>query len=237
MPNAFVAGAANPIGHAVVEYLASRGVTTVAHIDVEVAQRATWQKKFSYPSVRCDASRWDVAPLTNLMAQLKPTHIFAALTVGWTMAQRLEKSGIPAGNYEVHDYKKTEMLIDAMVRARQDAHIVYVSTFGASSVASGEFEKVRGQAEQKIRTLGCPCTIVRPPAVVDDGPDRPKFSLDQAYGLASNLLLLPLRFLGARSWANRRRGIAASQLASAMVELAFSAERGCRVAEGDQLRG
>lgn len=237
MPNAFVAGAANPIGRAVVENLASRGVATLAHIEVEVAQRGTWQKKLNFPMVRCDATTWEMSALTKLMAQLKPSHIFATLTVGWSMSQRLEKSGLSAGNYEVNDYKKTEMLIDAMVRARHEAHIVYLSVMGANSMSSGEFEKARGRAEQKIRTMGLPCTIVRAPAVIDDGPDRPRFAFDQMMAIASNIVLLPLRFIGARAWADRRRGIAASQLANIMVDTALSASSGCRVLEGDALRG
>ncbi|MBN2360334.1 MAG: hypothetical protein JXR83_12850 [Deltaproteobacteria bacterium] len=237
MPSALVAGAANPIGRAVVEELAARGIATVAHVDVDVSQRAVWQKKLAFPMVRCVATRWEVTPLNELIAQNQPTHIFAMLTVGWTMSQRLEKAGIPAGNYEVHDYKKTEMLVDAMVHARHEAHIVYLSAPGASSTSSGEFQKARGRAEQKIRTLGCPYTIVRAPAVVDDGPDRPKFSLDQGLALATSFLYFPLRFLGARSYADRNRAIAVSRLARATVEIALSSERGNGIVEGDRLRG
>jgi nucleoside-diphosphate-sugar epimerase len=236
MATALVAGAANPIGHAVVEELAALGVPAIAHLAIDISQRAAWQKKMAFPQVRCDATAWEMAPLTNMMAQNKPTHIFAMLTVGWTMAQRLEKSGLPAGNYEVNEYKLTEMLVDAMVRARHEAHIVYLSCLGANATSSGEFERARGRAEQKIRTMGCPCTIIRTPPVVDDGPDRPRLSLDQALALTTSALYLPLRLLGARGYADRRRAISSSQLARAAVKIALAAVHGCRVVEGDQLR-
>jgi nucleoside-diphosphate-sugar epimerase len=237
MTTALVAGAANPIGRAVVEELAARGVPAIAHLAVEVAERAAWQKRLNFPQVRCDATRWETSPLTGLMAQNKPTHIFVMLNVGWTMSQRLEKRGLAAGNYEVNAYKLTEMLVDAMVHARHEAHIVYLSCRGASSTSSGEQERACGRAEQKIRTLGVPCTFIRVAGVYDDGPERPSFSLDQVLALTSTILYLPLRYLGARAFADRRRAISASQLARGAVEIALSAERGCRVVEGEGLRG
>jgi len=233
MPTAFVAGAATPLGRDVISELSRVGVAAIAHLQVDVQERPAWQRKLNFPMVRLDATPWDMPRLTQVMEQNSPSHIFILTGSTQTRARAAKKQGIPEGNYETTDFKKADMLIDAVLRARREAHLVYLSAVGASTSSSDPHLVAMGRGEKKVMGSTCPYTIIRAPFIRSS---EGGWWFDTATARTQDVFLSVLGLVGGRAARDRKRSIRSYDLASAIVAIALDPAGRNAVVEGERLR-
>ena len=81
---AFVAGATGYTGREVVRLLVEKGVPAIAHIRPDSNRMEEWKERFGALGAEFDVTPWEEAAMTQTMARVKPSFVFALL--GTTMA-------------------------------------------------------------------------------------------------------------------------------------------------------
>ncbi|HEX3157216.1 MAG TPA: NAD(P)H-binding protein [Gemmatimonadaceae bacterium] len=215
---AFVAGATGYTGLEVVRVSTELGLPTVAHVRADSPLLEDWRHRFTLLGATVDATPWGLAPMTDTIRRIRPTHVFALL--GTTRARRQQSTAAQNEGYETVDYGLTHELLQAVLASGVRARFVYLSAAGASERASSAYMRVRGRMEQEIRASGLPYLIARPAII--SGPDRAELRpLERMAAVVGDRALGVLAAFGARGLRDRYRSISGHELAEALVTLAL----------------
>lgn len=230
---AFAAGATGLVGRHLVEVLAQRNVTTVAHVRPDSARLAHWTERFGALGATVDATPWQLADMTASLARLGVTHVFCCIG---TTASRARQAGHAAeAEYEAVDFGLTRLLTDACAATGGIERFLYLSSIGASPGARGAYLQARWKAEQAVRKAGVPFTIARPSFIVGERDDRrPGEKVGAAIADAGLDLVGALGGTGLRA---RFHSHDPATLAAALARLAFDAGAVGKTVEAAGLRG
>jgi nucleoside-diphosphate-sugar epimerase len=237
MASAFVAGATGYTGREVVRILATRGVTTIAHVRPDSRELEQWRERFAAMGAQTDITPWDSDALAATFRRLGVDCVFALLGTTRVRMQAEKRTSGKNADYDAVDYGLTALLIDAA--ARQEGTrptFVYLSAAGVERFGtSNAYYAARVKAERKLRESGVPYVIARPGLI--SGPDRRESRpseraiarlLDCALGVAGAL--------GARRVRDTYRSISGVQLGAALVALALDTQARNVVAGPAELR-
>ena len=216
MATAFIAGAATPLGQALIGALSTQGVACIAHVHADSSEQKSWQQKFLHKRVRVDFSPWLQRALFDQMRDMKPTHVFLALAATPERLMILQAQGVKKQNYEETNFKYSNMIIDAVVTTGIASHIVYVRPAGAV----GAYAEAMDRAEQKIKISGLPYTIVHAPPVDETMGNRKLIAL-RAGRKVLDAMWWTTGLIGLRELKARKMSIAAHRLARRVVDQAI----------------
>lgn len=221
MATAFVAGAASPLGQALVKSLSSQGVASIAHIRAEADERKNWEQKFQHQRIRVDFTPWVQRALFELMQNMKPTHVFSVLPTTPERLMVLQAQGVGKENYEETNFKLSNMLIDAVVTTQIESHFVYLRPAGAK----GNYAQAMDRAEQKIKISGLPYTIVHTPPV-DEMAGNNKLAVLRGGRKVADALWWCTGLLGMSDLRARKMSLQAHRLAQRVVDQAVGSSSG-----------
>lgn len=233
-PLAFVAGATGFTGRAVVEQLVARGVRTVAHVRPDSSQREQWSTRWRTLGAEVDATPWETAALTETLARLHPTMVFALLGTTRARARTEGRGAVEA--YEAIDYGLTMMLRDAAEACGHRPRFVYLSSAGLSEGTKNPYMRVRVRVERALREGALPYTIARPSFITGPDRDEPRLGERIGAGVADGVLGFA-GLLGARKLRDRYRSISNVELAAGLVRVAMDPACDGRVVDAEALRG
>jgi nucleoside-diphosphate-sugar epimerase len=209
------------------------GVRVVAHVRPDSSRLDEWRQRFGELGAEVDTTVWELGAMTETMARLLPTHVFALLG---TTQKRARGAGMDARQaYESIDYGLTRLLLDAVVAAGLRPRFVYLSSAGVSESSRSPYMQARVRAEAAIRESGVPYTIARPSFIT--GADRDDSRPMERVGAAVvDGLLAGASLLGGKRLRQRYASTSNAVLARSLVRLAWDGEARDRVIEGAALR-
>jgi nucleoside-diphosphate-sugar epimerase len=238
MPHsAFVAGATGYTGTWVVKHLLNRGIKTIAHVRPDSSHFESWHNRFEKLGATVDGTPWDEQAMAETLHRNQPAVVFALL--GTTRARKksvTSSGGDPnLATYEAVDYGLTSLLIRAIVSAKINPHVVYLSAIGVSETSSNEYYRARWKVEAELSESGLTYTIARPSFIT--GPDRPENRIGEKLGAAVlDGALFAIGALGAKKVQGRYRSLSGELLGLALVESALSEACKNRVLQTGDLR-
>jgi uncharacterized protein YbjT (DUF2867 family) len=221
-PKALVLGATGYTGQEVVRELRRRQVATVAHVRPDSARLAAWRDRFTALGATVDTTPWEEAALAAMIAQEKPTVVFALLGTTRKRKKMLAAGGgdPQTATYEAVDYGLTALAIRAAAQVDPAPRFVYLSAVGVSPTAKGEYYQVRARAEADLLASGLPHIIARPSFIT--GPDREDDRPAERFGAAAiDGALAVIGALGAAKLRDRFSSLTGGELGRALVELAL----------------
>ena len=224
MTTAFIAGAASPLGQALIAALSSQGVACIAHVIAQGDERKKWKQVFSHKRVRVDFSPWKHRALFEIMHNMQPTHVISALPATPERLMILQAQGVGKENYEETSFKLTNMLIDAVVTTQLASHFVYLRPAGAS----GDYAQAMDRAEQKIKISELPYTIVHAPPV-DEMRGNKKLAVLRAGRKLADALWWTTGLIGMSDLRARKMSIQTHRLAQRVIDQALASSGGKRV--------
>lgn len=231
-PVAFVAGATGFVGHALVQALCAKGITTVAHVRPDSSKLADWQGRFAAMGAQVDTSTWQLPAMTEALRRQGVTHVFCC--IGTTRKRKSQASRPEAETYEAVDFGLTRLLVDAAQEAGNVQRFVYLSSAGTSQGAKGAYLQARWKAEQAVRAGKVPFTIARPSMILGDREEeRP---LERAGGKLADRALQLIGALGGRHLRDRYRSTDDKTLAAALLRYGLDAAAAGSVVESEHLR-
>ncbi|MEZ4366345.1 MAG: NAD(P)H-binding protein [Kofleriaceae bacterium] len=227
---AWVAGATGFVGRELVSALVARGVATIAHVRPDSGSLERWQARFAAAGATVDTTPWNAVALASALATRGVTHAFCV--VG-TTRRRARADGTAGDPYEAIDLGLTAMLVDAAV-AQARPRFIYLSSLGADPGARSAYLRARGRAEAVVRASGLSYRIARPSFITGAGRDdgRPA---ERVAAALTDATLAVVGVLGGRATRDRYRSIGPTELAQALVRLAFD-DGGDRVVATEALR-
>ncbi len=229
---AFVTGATGYTGRAVVRILHERGVETVAHIRPGSSKREEFTDRFQDLGADVDCTPWEEDAMAQTIARIAPDVLF--FLVGTTRA-RDRKSDGDAG-YEAVDYGLLKLLVDACTAGDASPKFVYLSAMGVKEGAMTAYYRARYRAEETLKECGLPYIIARPAMIT--GPDRRESRpMEKLGAFFTDAASATLGVVGARRLAARYRSTDATELATALVDLALDDEATNRIVESEELKG
>lgn len=231
--HAFVAGATGYTGRAVVSELRTRGLQTTAHVRPDSSSLPRWTEQFGAQDAAVDTTAWELAAMTETLARVQPTVVFALLG---TTRKRAANEGMDAvAGYERVDYGLSKLLLDACRSAAPEARFVYLSSLGVKEGTRNPYLSARARVERALRDSGQPYTIARPSFIA--GPDREEDRLAERAGAAvADAVLTAAGWLGARRTRDRFQSMDAATLAAGLVQAALDPQGRDAVLEADALR-
>lgn len=233
---AFVAGATGYTGRSVVRELRARGVRTVAHVRRESREFERWSTAFRELGAEVDSTPWGAGAFERRFAELRPTHVFALLGTTWARARREARTarGEKPG-YQSIDVALTTELVRAAAALAHEPRFVFLSSIGTAPGTRNPYRASRWRIESTVREVLDDWTLVRPSFIT--GPDREERRLGETLGAATGDAVLALAgLLGARRLRDRYRSIRGTDLARALVRLAFDPTARGRVIHAEELR-
>lgn len=211
MSEALIVGATGLVGRAVIDAFGDQRVTVVARRSVEGLA--------PHHSER-------IAPPENwpdIIAAEKPTVLICC--VGTTIRQAGSQAAFRAVDHD--------LILAAARGARQGgtAHMIIVSSVGASAKASNFYLRTKGETEDALGTLGFErLDLLRPGLLLGDRPGPPRLG----EGLAT--IAAPLADALLHGSFRRYRSIQGATVAAAVVELAGHGGSGVYIHENDAIR-
>ena len=211
MSDALIVGATGLIGSAVIDAFGSRAVTVVARRAVEGLA--------PHHSER-------VAPPDNwpdIIAAEKPAVLICCL--GTTIRQAGSQAAFRAVDHD--------LILAAARGARQGgtAHMIVVSSVGASAKAGNFYLRTKGETEDGLRALGFErLDLIRPGLLLGNRPGPPRLG----EGLAT--IAAPLAGALLHGSFRRYRSIHGATVAAAIVKLAGQGGSGVHIHENDAIR-
>jgi len=231
---AFVAGATGYTGREVVRLLVKRGARVVAHVRSDSPQLAEWRQRFSAMGAETDATPWEPAAMRGALGRVDPSHLFALLGTTRKRERALGRDG--AAGYEAVDYGLTSLLVQAAKDAGIHPRVVYLSAAGVGPGSRNAYIAVRWRMEQELRASGLPFVIARPSFVTGADREERRPTERVLAAMADRLLAVPAA-LGGREFADRWRSLTATELATALVKLAFDPAAEGKVVDAAAMRG
>ncbi|MGQ3100904.1 MAG: NAD-dependent dehydratase [Sphingopyxis solisilvae] len=211
MSDALIVGATGLIGRAVIDAFGDRSVTIVTRRSVEGVA--------PHHSER-------VAPPENwpdIIAAEKPAVLICCL--GTTIRQAGSQAAFRAVDHD--------LILAAARGARQGgtAHMIVVSSVGASAKAGNFYLRTKGETEDGLRALGFErLDLIRPGLLLGDRPGPPRLG----EGLAT--IAAPLADALLHGSFRRYRSIQGAMVAAAIVNLAGQVGSGVYIHENDAIR-
>ena len=230
---AFVAGATGYTGREVVRLLVKRGARVVAHVRSDSPRLAEWRQRFAAMGAETDATPWEPAAMRGALARVDPTHLFALL--GTTRKRERAEGRDGAAGYEAVDYGLTSLLVKAARAAGTRPRVVYLSAAGVGPGSRNAYVAVRWRMEEELRASGLPFVIARPSFITGADREERRPTERVLAAAADRLLALPAA-LGGGHFADRWRSLTATQLATALVRLAFDPEAEGRTVDASEMR-
>lgn len=226
----FVAGATGYTGRAVVAALRRRGHLTWAHVRPDSRGLERWTSFFAEQGAGVDATPWDDAAITDTLARIRPTHIWALLGTTKARGDRDTGSAVPE-TYEAVDYGLTHLLINAATATGTSPVFVYLSSQGVQESTSNPYLAVRVRIERELRASGLPWAVARP-SFISGGDRLDKRPMERFYAIAIDIALGAAAAFGAKGISDRWRSISGPDLGEGLVRLV--ADRGAqgRVLDG-----
>ena len=237
-PRAFVAGATGHTGRSVVEACTRRGVPTVAHVRPDSPRRAEWERLFADMGATVDATPWERPAMAATLVRIRPTHVFILVGTTRARSRRAAREGRDE-TYASVDLALPLLLADAAEDAAAAdptlrPRLVYLSAIGAREDARSAYVRARGRVERRLREGRLPWLAVRPAVIAGERDERRP--LERLTAVVGDLLLQPLRLVGAGRLRDRLRSTTGAELGEGMVRVAL-AERGeGRVVGADEVR-
>ncbi len=229
---AFVAGATGYSGQAVVRELVRIGVGAVAHVRPDSVQLASWKATFTGLGAEVATFAWSKGAdgMAAGLAHVAPTHVFALLG---TTRKRARAEGRAAQDaYAAIDVGLTSMLIAACQRLSQRPVFVYLSAVGVRPRTSNPYLRARALVEGELMASGLPYVIARPSFLTGDREERRVGERVAAFSM--NAALACVAALGGTRLRARYRSVRASELAQALVTMAFDSSMRGRVVYNDE---
>lgn len=228
---ALVFGATGYTGRAVVAVLRARNVSTVAHLRPGSADASRWRERFAAEAAAVDESPWEMASIATMLAQHRPSVIFACLG---TTRRRAAREGIEQP-YERVDYGLTKQVLDAALSAGHAPRFVYLSALGAKETSATPYLSVRGRLERELMVSGLPYLIVRPAFIsgADREESRPS---ERIFAVTADAVLAGAAALGASKLRDRFATLTGTELAEGMVALALASRDAKAVADVAAIR-
>lgn len=211
MPEALIVGATGLIGSAVIDAFGDRSVTIVTRRPVEGLAPHHAER---------------VAPSDNwpdIIAAEQPTVLICCL--GTTIRQAGSQAAFRAVDHD--------LILAAARGARQGgtAHMIVVSSVGASAKAGNFYLRTKGETEDGLRALGFErLDLIRPGLLLGDRPGPPRLG----EGLAT--IAAPLADALLHGSFRRYRSIHGATVAAAIVNLAGQGGSGVYIHENDAIR-
>lgn len=228
---ALVVGATGYTGRAVVAALRSRNVSVTAHIRPGSADASQWRERFAALGATVEESAWEPAAIAAVVAQQKPSVIFACLG---TTRRRAAQEGIEKP-YEKVDYGLTKQLLDAALSAGHAPRFVYLSALGAKETAAAPYLAVRGRLERELMASGLPYLIVRPAFISGADRDESRPS-ERILAVTTDALLAGVAALGGSKLRDKFATLTGAQLAEGMVGLALVSRDAKVIADVAEIR-
>ena len=211
MSEALIVGATGLIGRSVIDAFGERGVTVVARRPVEeLAPHHT--ERVAPPE------SWP-----DLIAAEKPVVLICCL--GTTIRQAGSQAAFRAVDHD--------LILAAARGARQGgtAHMIVVSSVGASAKAGNFYLRTKGETEDGLRALGFErLDLIRPGLLLGDRPGPPRLG----EGLAT--IAAPLADALLHGSFRRYRSIHGATVAAAIAKLAGQGGSGVHIHENDAIR-
>lgn len=211
MSEALIVGATGLIGSAVIDAFGDRSVTIVTRRPVEGLAPHHAER---------------VAPPDNwpdIIAAEQPTVLICCL--GTTIRQAGSQAAFRAVDHD--------LILAAARGARQGgtAHMIVVSSVGASAKAGNFYLRTKGETEDGLRALGFDrLDLIRPGLLTGDRPGPPRLG----EGLAT--IAAPLADALLHGSFRRYRSIPGATVAAAIVKLAGQGGSGVHIHENDAIR-
>ena len=211
MSEALIVGATGLIGRAVIDAFGDRSVTIVTRRPVEGLAPHHAER---------------VAPPDNwpdIIAAEQPTVLICCL--GTTIRQAGSQAAFRAVDHD--------LILAAARGARQGgtAHMIVVSSVGASAKAGNFYLRTKGETEDGLRALGFDrLDLIRPGLLTGDRPGPPRLG----EGLAT--IAAPLADALLHGSFRRYRSIPGATVAAAIVKLAGQGGSGVHIRENDAIR-
>ena len=233
MFRAFVAGATGYTGREVVHQLCERKGSVTAHLRPGSPSSARWGEQFRTWGAEVAEVPWELAPLTEALAERRPDLVFSCIGVTRASARRDELGDVNI--YEQVDVRLNTLLVEALRAAGLTPRFIYLSSIGASESARSKYLASRARAEAAVAESGLPYTIARPSFISGPGRDdgRP---LERVAAGASDGFLAMAGLLGARRFRDRFRSIDNVQLARALITAALDPTCDGTILTGDRLQ-
>lgn len=230
---AFVAGATGYTGQAVVSELRTQGVQTTAHVRPDSSSLPRWTERFDGVGAAVDTTAWELGPMTETLAALQPTLVFALL--GTTRRRAASEGMDAAAGYERIDYGLSKLLLDACRAAAPQARFVYLSSLGVKEGTTNAYLSARARVERDLADSGQPYTVARPSFI--SGSDRDEDRRAERAGAAvADVALAAVGWLGATRTRDRFQSMDAATLAAGLVRAALDPQGRDAVLEADALR-
>ncbi|HEX5580264.1 MAG TPA: NAD(P)H-binding protein [Gemmatimonadaceae bacterium] len=237
---AFIAGATGYTGREVARCLATLGVRTVAHVRPDSPRLGEWRDRFAAVGAATDATPWERAAMTDTLARLRPTLVFALLGTTRARARDTARAGGGTESYETVDYGLTHLLLEAATEAARTTGVrprfVYLSAIGAREDTRNAYMRVRGRIERELRQSGLPWLAVRPAFITGDDRDESR-PLERITARAMDAALALPALLGARRLRARYHSMSGTALGCGMARLALRETGEGRVVMGEEVRG
>ena len=211
MSEALIVGATGLIGRSVIDAFGERGVTVVARRPVE--ELAPHHAERVAPP-----ESWP-----DLIAAEKPVVLICCL--GTTIRQAGSQAAFRAVDHD--------LILAAARGARQGgaAHMIVVSSVGASAKAGNFYLRTKGETEDGLRALGFErLDLIRPGLLLGDRPGPPRLG----EGLAT--IAAPLADALLHGSFRRYRSIHGATVAAAIAKLAGQGGSGVHIHENDAIR-
>ena len=199
------------------------------------ARLTEWERTFSAAGASVDASPWAADAMRDRMRDLRPDAVFALLGTTRARARRSSASSERPETYEAIDYGLTALLLRAVLDAGIRPRFVYLSSLGVRDGTGNAYLRARWQMEAELRASGVPFTIARPSLITGDDRDEPRRG-ERAAARIANALLSVAGLLGAGTLRDRYRSMTGSELARALVTVAFSPDAENAVIDAVDLR-
>jgi uncharacterized protein YbjT (DUF2867 family) len=234
--SAFVAGATGYTGREVVRLLAESGARVVAHVRPDSPRLEEWRERFAAigASVEVSTTAWEREAMTETLRRIAPDAVFALLGTTKKRAQRAARAGAAKADYESVDYGLTHLLLEAAKASGVRTRFVYLSALGVTPRTRSPYLAPRARIEAELRESGLPFTVVRPSWIV--GEDRDESRPGERVGATlTNGVMAVIGALGAKRIRDRYQSISNTELAQALVSLAFDPAADGRVIESEEL--
>ena len=211
MSDALIVGATGLIGRAVINAFGSSGITIVTRRPVEGLSPHHAERVAS-------PDNWP-----DIIAAENPAVLICCL--GTTIRQAGSQAAFRAVDHD--------LILAAARGARQGgtAHMIVVSSVGASAKAGNFYLRTKGETEDGLRALGFDrLDLIRPGLLLGDRPGPPRLG----EGLAT--IAAPFADALLHGYFRRYRSIQGATVAAAIVNLAEQGGSGVHIHENDAIR-
>lgn len=210
-----------------------RGVETLAHVRPDSPSLQSHRNVFTKVGAVTDTTPWERDEIIARITAFEPHVVFGCL--GTTRARRRVAAERDAETYDAIDYGLTSMLVEASAQVQPPPRFVYLSSLGVRDKTGSSYLQARYKLEQELLASGIPYTICRP-AIISGGDRVENRPMERLGAVLGDALLGAVGAIGFRNARDAWASMTATQLATAMVNFALSADGLNRELDAAELR-